>query len=78
MDNLNAIMKQLHSVMDTQVDELEPAPFQPEDEAEWEWETVSFDGTQKDNSEWLALTSEYIRSATSFEIQCWEDELEWK
>ena len=76
MDNLNAIMKQLHSVLYTQVDELEPAPFQPEGEAEREWETVSFDGTEKDNSAWLALISEHIRSATSFEIQCWEDEME--
>lgn len=74
MDKWNEIMKQLHSVLESQIDALEPAPVQQIDEAEWE--TVSFDGTEKDNSAWLALISEYIRSATSFEIQCWEDEVE--
>ncbi len=76
MDKMNEIMKQLHSVLESQMEALEPAPFQPVDEAEWEWETFSFDGTEEDNSAWLALISEYIRTAKSFEIQCWEDEVE--
>ena len=76
MDKMNEIMKQLQNVLESQVDALEPAPFQPIDGEEWEWETVSFDGKEKDNSAWLALISEHIRSATSFEIQCWEDEVE--
>ena len=67
MDKMNEIMKQLQNVLESQVEALEPAPFQPVDEAEWEWETVSFDGTQKDNSAWLVLISEYIRSATIME-----------
>lgn len=74
MDKLNDIMKQLQNAMESQVDALEPAPFQPVEDAEWE--TFSFDGTEKDNSAWLVLISEYIRSATSFEIQCWADEVE--
>lgn len=74
MDKLNDIMKQLQNVLESHVDTLEPVPFQPVEDAKWE--TFSFDGTEKDNSAWLALISEYIRSATSFEIQCWEDEVE--
>ena len=76
MDKLNDTMKQLQNNLESQVESLEPAPFQPVDGEEWEWETVSFDGTQKDNTAWLALISEHIKSAKSFEIQCWEDEVE--
>ena len=76
MDKLNDTMKQLQNNLESQVEALEPAPFQPVDGEEWEWETVSFDGTQKDNTAWLALISEHIKSAKSFEIQCWEDEVE--
>lgn len=74
MDKMNEIMNQLQSALKDQIDTLEPVLFQPADDAEWE--TVSFDGTAKDNSAWRKLISEHIKTAVAFEIQCWEDEVE--
>ena len=74
MDKVNRIMKQLSNVLESQIDGLKPAEIQPTEDVEWE--TVSFDFTVKDNTEWKELVSEHIRSAKTFEIQCWNDEIE--
>ena len=73
MEKTTDVMNQLMAALGEQLMELTPAePI----EDPGEWEMVSFDFTERDNSAWLALISEHIRSAKSFEIQCWEDEVE--
>ena len=73
MEKTTDVMNQLMAALGEQLMELTPA--EPTEDP-GEWETVSFDFTEKDNSAWRALISEHIRSAKSFEIQCWEDEVE--
>lgn len=74
MDKVSEIMKQLSNVLENQIGSLKPAEIQPTEDVEWE--TVSFDFTAKDNTEWKELVSGHIRSAKTFEIQCWNDEIE--
>jgi len=73
MEKTTDVMNQLMAALGEQLMELTPA--EPTEDP-GEWETVSFDFTEKNNSAWLAIISEHIRSAKSFEIQCWEDEVE--
>lgn len=73
MEKTTDVMNQLMTALGEQLMELTPAETT---EDPGEWETVSFDFTEKNNSAWLAIISEHIRSAKSFEIQCWEDEVE--
>lgn len=42
-----------------------------------EMQGVYFDRTEKDNSKWLELMTEALKSAKSFEIHCWMEENEW-
>lgn len=51
---------------------LDPVPYQPTESAEYD--TVTFDGTEKDNRRWKALLRSNIASATKFEIHCWSEE----
>lgn len=39
-------------------------------------ETIVFDGTELDNSKWKALISTYLETAKTFEIHCWNEEVE--
>lgn len=38
---------------------------------------IYFDRTEKDNSKWLALLKEALKTARTFEIHCWNEEEEW-
>ncbi len=38
---------------------------------------IYFDRTEKDNSKWLALLIEALKTAKTFEIHCWNGEEEW-
>ena len=38
---------------------------------------IYFDRTEKDNSKWLALLKEALKTAKIFEIHCWNGEDEW-
>ena len=38
---------------------------------------IYFDRTEKDNSKWLALLKEALKTAKTFEIHCWNGEDEW-
>ncbi len=42
-----------------------------------EMQEVYFDRTEKDNSKWLELMTEALKSAKFFEIHCWMEENEW-
>ena len=36
-----------------------------------------FDRSEKDNSKWMELISDYLKRAKRFEIHCWKEEPEW-
>ncbi|MBR2409693.1 MAG: hypothetical protein IKB07_12170 [Lachnospiraceae bacterium] len=38
---------------------------------------IYFDRTEKDNSKWLGLLKEALKTAKTFEIHCWNGEEEW-
>ena len=38
---------------------------------------IYFDRTEKDNSKWIALLKEALKTAKTFEIHCWNGEDEW-
>lgn len=38
---------------------------------------IYFDRTEKDNSKWIALLKEALKTAKTFEIHCWNEEDEW-
>jgi len=64
----------LKKAITEQIMNLSPAQL-PEEPVEFE--LVRFDRTEKDNKRWLALVSERLPKAKTFEIHCWEDEREW-
>lgn len=66
--------KDLKNALSEQIMNLKPAPI-PDEPVEME--EVYFDRTEPDNSRWLALIREYIKTAKSFEIHCWNEEAEW-
>ena len=35
------------------------------------------DNTEKDNSKWIVLIAQTLRTAKRFEIHCWNEETEW-
>ena len=51
---------------------LEPVPYQPGPECKYE--TVTFGGTEQNNSAWKQLVDEHTKTARSFEIHCWAEE----
>ena len=46
-------------------------PFIPE------FKEMYFDRSEKDNSKWMELISDYLKRAKRFEIHCWKEETEW-
>ena len=38
---------------------------------------IYLDRSEKDNSVWLSLIEEEIKSANHFEIHCWNEETDW-
>ena len=38
---------------------------------------IYFDRTERDNSKWLELLKEALKTAKTFEIHCWNEEEEW-
>lgn len=67
-------MKELEKVlteqiMDLQVNEVSSCVT--------EMQEFYFDRAEKDNSKWLELMTEALKSAKSFEIHCWTEENEW-
>jgi len=41
------------------------------------YELVAFDGVERGNQNWLALIEPYLKTAKTFEIHCWNEEVEW-
>lgn len=73
MEKTTDVRNQLMAALGEQLMELTPA--EPTEDS-GEWETISFDFTEKDNSAWKKLMIEQVKTAKTFEIHCWNDELE--
>lgn len=69
------VFQELENTLTDLIGSLKPAPMPPENLVEHE--LVAFDGTERDNSRWMALVSEKLKIAKTFEIHCWNDETEW-
>ena len=68
-------MKEIINKLTALVDELKPAPAEPAESKLTE--SVYFDYTEKDNTHFLALLTDALRNAKTFEIHCWNEETEW-
>ena len=68
-------MKEIINKLTALVDELKPAPAEPAESKLTEY--VYFDYTEKDNTRFLALITDALKTAKNFEIHCWNEETEW-
>ncbi|MBQ7922214.1 MAG: hypothetical protein IJ325_06520 [Clostridia bacterium] len=67
-------MKELKNILTSLVNDLKPAPAEPVESKLTE--SVYFDYTEKDNTRFLALITDALRTAKTFEIHCWNEETE--
>ncbi len=68
-------IKDLEKALAGLISDLKPAPYNPNEVVEYEY--IELDRTEKDNSKWLTYMSEALKTATTFEIHCWNEEPEW-
>lgn len=68
-------MKELINKIVALVGELKPASVEPAESKLTE--SIYFDYTEKDNTRFLALLTDALKNAKTFEIHCWNEELEW-
>lgn len=66
--------KMLEKLSTVQLGELKASD---EPACEKEIYPIYFDRTEKDNSKWLGLLKESLKTAKTFEIHCWNGENEW-
>ncbi len=67
-------MNDLEKVLTEQILNLKVNEVAP---CETESYPIFLDRTEKDNSKWLALLTNALKTAKSFEIHCWNGEEEW-
>ena len=67
--------KGLETVLSELVFDLKPATETPVDVVPFELTT--FDFSEKNNTKWIELISNYLTIARVFEIHCWNEESEW-
>ena len=68
-------MKELIHKLTALVDELKPASAELAESKLTE--SIYFDYTDKDNTRFLALITDALKNAKTFEIHCWDEETEW-
>lgn len=68
------IEKDLKNTLSGLIMDLKPATI-PENPIEYEYVTLDRDET--DNSKWLAYITDALKDAKTFEIHCWNEEPEW-
>ena len=68
------IEKDLQNVLSGLIMDLKPAQI-PENPIEYEY--VTLDRDEKDNSKWLAYITAALDGAKTFEIHCWNEETKW-
>ena len=65
-------MKELINKISALVDDLKPAPAEPVESKLTE--AVYFDYSEKGNTRFLALLTDALKNAKTFEIHCWNEE----
>ena len=68
------IFKELKNALSEVIMDLKPAPI-PDEPVEFEM--VTLDRSETDNSKWLSYITAALKDAITFEIHCWNDETEW-
>jgi len=68
------VYKELENALSGAIMDLKPALIP--DEA-IEFEEVTLDRSEADNSKWLAHITAALKDAKTFEIHCWNEETEW-
>lgn len=74
-DLQNVVERMLEKLSTVQLSELKGSEEAPA--CEKEVYPIYFDKTEKDNSKWLGLLKEALKTAKTFEIHCWNEEDEW-
>ena len=67
-------MKELENVLVEQIENMEVNDLP---ECISEMQEVYLDRTEKDNSKWLELITEALKTSKRFEIHCWNEETDW-
>ena len=67
-------MKELEKVLMEQIANLEVNELP---ECISEMQEIYLDRTEKDNSKWLELITEALKTSKHFEIHCWNEETDW-
>ena len=70
----DAVMKNLEKTLTEQILDLKINEISP---CETQNYPIFLDRTEKNNSKWLALLTNALKTAKSFEIHCWNEEEEW-
>ena len=68
------IFDDLKKALSEAIMDLKPAEI-PDTPIEYEY--VTLDRYEKDNSKWLAYITDALKEAKTFEIHCWNEETEW-
>ena len=68
------IFEELEKALSGVIMDLKPAPIPDE---LLEYEMVTLDRTETDNSKWLSYITAALDGAKTFEIHCWNEETEW-
>ena len=68
------VLEDLKKALSGAIMDLKPAPIPNE---VIEFEEVTLDRSEADNSKWLSYIKAALDNAKTFEIHCWNDETEW-
>ena len=68
------LFEDLKNALADAIMDLKPAPI-PDEHVEFEM--VTLDRTETDNSKWLSYITTALDDAKTFEIHCWNEETEW-
>ena len=68
------VFEDLKKALSGVIMDLKPAPI-PDEPVEFE--VVTLDRSETDNSKWRSYITAALRYAKTFEIHCWNEETEW-
>ena len=68
------LLEDLKKALSGAIMDLKPAPVP---DAVIEFEAVTLDRSEADNSKWVSYISAALDGAKTFEIHCWNEEAEW-
>ena len=68
------VFEDLKKALSGAIMDLKPAPIP---DAAVEFEEVTLDRSETDNSKWLSYITAALKNVKTFEIHCWNEETEW-